>query len=101
MRKLILVALLVSMSSYGQLDSLTKLSYEGTTIRFFKPTVQRFVHPIKASSIEVDSLFFTGMKFPVSKILVIMPNGDVYYDPKNFCDCRKCKKFDGLKKLKQ
>lgn len=69
-----------------------------STISCYSQT-QTFLLPIKVKKIIVDSLYFTNMQYPISKILIIMPNGDVYYDPSKFCDCKKCKEFNGLRKF--
>lgn len=34
-----------------------------------------------------------------NKILEIRPNGDIYFTPSSFCDCKKCKSFKGMKFL--
>ncbi len=47
---------------------------------------------------------FSNQKFiifnrDVTEVIKISSNGEFLYTPKYFCDCKKCKKFKGMRKL--
>ncbi len=53
-----------------------------------------FKHPIFN-----ERLVFFGKEINDSAFLEIKPNGNIYYKPAAFCECDKCKSYEGLKFL--
>lgn len=54
----------------------------------------------KVGIMKLDTASFRIFNKDVSEVFRMNRKGEILYTPKYFCKCRKCRKFEGMKKLK-
>lgn len=99
MKTIYLILLLISLNSSAQLklDSLSETIKVSSLISDYYTSSNLLVNNnLKFAEANKFMIFNKD----ISEIMVIKPDGTVYYTPKFFCKCKKCLNFKGKKKLK-
>ena len=104
MKYLLLFMLLVSVKASGQKDTTKGVFLTGSAMRvgnivndslftFRAGTGSKLCEP------KEQSLMVFRNRVDNDMLLRITPDWKIYYLPSAFCDCRKCRKYKGMKEL--
>lgn len=95
--KKLLIALLFPILVIGQSDSfnMKDLLVAGDSLN----VSAMYLKTPKENKLKANSFIINGRD--VSEILLIDQSGEIWFKPSFFCSCKKCKKFQGMKKLKR
>lgn len=98
MKTICLILLLISLNSSAQLklDSLSEPRKVSSLISDYYTSSNLLVNN-NLKPTETNKLMIFNKD--VTEMMVIKPDGTVYYTPKFFCKCKRCLNFKGRKKL--